>query len=411
MNNTTIVYVSYDGMGDQLGQSQVLPYIEGLAQRGYQFELLSFEKPPSNQSFRGLSAHRVHSTRLRYHQRPRVPATIMDITQGALATSILGQISKAQFVHARSYVAATAALPYCRISRTPLLFDMRGLWPDERVDCGSWTADGMIDRSLRYAEKMLLQNSASITVLTNNMASHLRHSRPYNIPSKIHVIPTCVDLELFRTDIRPNSEIQRQVSGTFPLVYLGAVSRRNLIDQMVRFYRHWRRVATPSRLMVITRDNIEPIRQALRPFSLENELIHHSLNRPEVPAAIKCGYAGLFLYRGTIGTIGISPTKLGEFLASGLPVVGNMVGDSKQLLDGETGVLLKDLSEGSMAKGAEKLFALAQHPETQGHCRARAEQWFSLSKGIDAYEQVYQDILQSFQRQNDSWWPRNFRTT
>ncbi len=39
-----ILYVSYDGMTDPLGQSQVLPYIEGLSKYGYQYTLISCEK-------------------------------------------------------------------------------------------------------------------------------------------------------------------------------------------------------------------------------------------------------------------------------------------------------------------------------------------------------------------------------
>ena len=39
-----VLYISYDGMTDPLGQSQVLPYLEGLSQQGFRFTLLSFEK-------------------------------------------------------------------------------------------------------------------------------------------------------------------------------------------------------------------------------------------------------------------------------------------------------------------------------------------------------------------------------
>jgi hypothetical protein len=40
-----ILYIAYDGMTDPLGQSQVLPYISGLSKLGYQFTLISCEKP------------------------------------------------------------------------------------------------------------------------------------------------------------------------------------------------------------------------------------------------------------------------------------------------------------------------------------------------------------------------------
>ena len=40
-----IVYLSYDGMTDPLGRSQVLPYLAGLAARGHAIELVSLDKP------------------------------------------------------------------------------------------------------------------------------------------------------------------------------------------------------------------------------------------------------------------------------------------------------------------------------------------------------------------------------
>ena len=39
-----VLFISYNGMLDPLGQSQVLPYLRELARRGVQFTLLSFER-------------------------------------------------------------------------------------------------------------------------------------------------------------------------------------------------------------------------------------------------------------------------------------------------------------------------------------------------------------------------------
>src|SRR5690242_9441765 len=39
-----VLFISYNGMLDPLGQSQVLPYLRELARRGVGFTLLSFER-------------------------------------------------------------------------------------------------------------------------------------------------------------------------------------------------------------------------------------------------------------------------------------------------------------------------------------------------------------------------------
>ena len=39
-----ILFISYDGLLDPLGKSQVLPYLLGLSEKGYRFCILSYEK-------------------------------------------------------------------------------------------------------------------------------------------------------------------------------------------------------------------------------------------------------------------------------------------------------------------------------------------------------------------------------
>lgn len=40
-----VLFISYNGMLEPLGQTQVLPYLRELAKRSVKFILLSFEKP------------------------------------------------------------------------------------------------------------------------------------------------------------------------------------------------------------------------------------------------------------------------------------------------------------------------------------------------------------------------------
>ena len=74
-----VLFISYNGMLDPLGQTQVIPYLRELAKRGVQFTLLSFERAVA---FEGEGARRRDELRstlrkqgiewhwLRYHQRP-----------------------------------------------------------------------------------------------------------------------------------------------------------------------------------------------------------------------------------------------------------------------------------------------------------------------------------------------------
>ena len=39
----TCLYITYDGLLDPLGQSQILPYIKNLNNKGYEFIIISYE--------------------------------------------------------------------------------------------------------------------------------------------------------------------------------------------------------------------------------------------------------------------------------------------------------------------------------------------------------------------------------
>jgi len=45
MSIKNILFISYDGMTDPLGQSQVIPYLTSLTKFGYTFTILSCDKP------------------------------------------------------------------------------------------------------------------------------------------------------------------------------------------------------------------------------------------------------------------------------------------------------------------------------------------------------------------------------
>src|SRR5689334_790538 len=86
-----VLFISYNGMLDPLGQSQVLPYLRELAKRGVRFTLLSFERDKAftadgiaqcEQLREKLKTENIEWHWLRYHQRPSIPATIYDVMAG-----------------------------------------------------------------------------------------------------------------------------------------------------------------------------------------------------------------------------------------------------------------------------------------------------------------------------------------
>lgn len=386
-----VVYVTYDGLGDPLGRSQVLPYVEGLAARGHSFEILSFEKPGVTLRFRERIAPGVRWTALRYHKRPTVPATVFDMALGLMVSSLFRALHGIDLVHVRSYVAATMALPLVRALGVPWLFDMRGFWPDEKADAGAWPREGRLYRSAKAVERTLLTRSTAITVLTNAMQAWLRRDCPYaaQIRAPISVIPTCADLSTFRASAPRDEALARELAGARVLAYVGSFGTWYMAREMGEFYLAWRRRG-PSKLLVISRDEPAELRAVLRAEGLEAELVHRPSSREEVAPRIRCADAAMCFVRPTFSKTGSSPTKLGELLGCGVPVVANLVGDMGTVLEGtRAGVVVDASRPGSFDDAAASLWERSVDPTIAGEARALAERWFSLERGLDGYERVY----------------------
>src|SRR4051812_9913308 len=93
------VYVTYDGLEDPLGQSQVVPYVVGLGERGHQIHVISFEKRPAKLRANERLAPNVTWTALRYHKAPTLPATLFDMGQGLAVASALRIVARAELLH------------------------------------------------------------------------------------------------------------------------------------------------------------------------------------------------------------------------------------------------------------------------------------------------------------------------
>lgn len=390
-----VVYVSYDGLSDPLGQSQVLPYVMGLAERGHRFDVLSFEKPGVPLRFREGITERVAWTALRYHQTPTVPATALDMTQGLATLGLLAGIRRADLVHARSYVACTLALPYCIAAGVPLLFDTRGLWPDEKVEAGSWTRESRVYRGAKAAERRLMARSDAITVLTHAFRDYLRSDYPHRaeIESPIHVIPTCVDLDLFSPEVEPDRAMHEQLGGARALVYAGSLGGFYMAKKIAEFYLRWRLYRRSARLLIVSRQDPAEIREALADAGVESELLHRSASRNEVPGLLRCADAAIAFDGRGFGGVGTAPTKLGEALACGLPMAVSAVGDVERVLSGaKVGVVMRDTSSEGLDRAARELAELAELGETREAARRHAESWFNLRAGLDAYDRLYRQL-------------------
>lgn len=383
-----VIYVSYDGALDPLGASQVVPYLLGLGARGVSITLFTFEKPARwgqaaarEEMQRRLRARGIRWWPLRYHKWPRLAGTLRDIVAGGRAIAREAARSAPALIHCRGDIATVMAR-WARLPQaTRFLYDVRGLFSDERVETGSWQRDSLLDRAVRRMEAANLERADGAVVLTRHAAKALRGRRP-SLPL-LRAIPTCADVSTFR----PRAPGHKP---EFGLLYSGSVGTWYMVEEMVAFARLAAEVV-PGPVLFLTQEPGE-----FRQLGATHDWAEiHAAEPGAVAEWLRLGTALFFFIRPIPSKRASCPTKFAEALASGLPVVCNRgIGDLDDIVEREgVGVLVDGFSDAAYSSAARRLKDLLEDPGLSGRCRRLAETRYSVDLGVDAYHGLYTELV------------------
>jgi glycosyltransferase involved in cell wall biosynthesis len=372
-----VFYVSYDGVGEPLGRSQVLGYLFRLA-ASYDITLVSFEKDDTDR--RALRAevegNGIRWLPLRYHRRPPVLSTLVDVLAAVRVLREAAAAGRPAIVHVRSYVPALIALLARRWTGGRFLFDIRGFWADERVEGGIWPAGGLLYRLAKRCERWFFSQADAVVTLTEASIPQIR-SWMGTRDAPVVVIPTCVDIERF-ADRPPRPGGPHTVwSGS-----LGTWYRFDLVVQVAG--------AIGLPLTVVTRQP-DLARDQLDGFPAT--LVSRPPN--EVANELYVGDIGLCLVVSSFSKTASSPTRLGEYLAAGMPVlVTPGVGDLEALVeDHGVGVVLRGESSAAIQNAAQQIARMAWDPSVHDRCRQLAATEFDVKDGTERYDTLYRRLL------------------
>jgi len=390
-----VLLISYDGMLEPLGQSQVLPYVRGLAARGAAMTVLSFEKRFDLCSRERVAALReelggrgIRWVALRYHKRPTVLATSWDVLVGLVRAFRIVRAERIELIHARSYVAALIGWLLKRATGVRWLFATIAFWVDERADVGFWRQGSFLYRVGKRLERRFFEEADEITTLTER-ARRIIEMWPGLAAPRVTAIPTCVDLVRFA----PRSGAG--LPGEAPVfIYTGSVGTYYAFDDALRFVAAARRRWPGARFLALTRQR-EEVAAAVRRAELPLDTVMvASASYADVPRYLEQAHAGLAFYQPGFVRQGTCPTKVGEYLAMGLPaVVNGWVGDMETLVgERRVGAVLPDCTEEAFERALDELETLWADPARAARCRQVAERHFSLERGVERYWEIYRRL-------------------
>jgi len=406
MDVKKVLYITYDGLTDPLGQSQILPYLIGLSQYGYRFTILSFEKKDRFQNEKAIidqltAESNIDWVPLTFTTRPPLLSKFYDAVRMKRSAVALYRKEGFDMVHCRSYVAADAGLYLKKKFGIKFFFDMRGFWADEKKD-GTWNVKNplfnLVYKYYKTKEAEYLGHADYIISLTEAGKKEMSTWASFQENVPVSVIPCCADMQHFsltnneqKKKARENLEIK---NAQLVLSYLGSVGTWYMLEEMLLFFKEVKKKYPDAKFLFITHTPRQMIDQHIAQLNLEpKDFIITQAARKEVPGLIKASDINISFIKPVYSKISSSPTKLGEVLSMGIPVIVNVgVGDVEETVNNaNAGYVLHDFKEEDFKKAVDAIPSLLQ--KQPADIRKAVENVYSLERGIQLYRKSYQQIF------------------
>ena len=403
MKEKKLVFLSYDGIADPLGQSQILPYIFGISSnKNYKITILSFEKTENYYQNKVLILNKLKKNNidwapLKYTKYPPIFSTIWDIYKLRRAINKL-KVKGLDLIHCRSYITSLVALGFKKKYKTPFIFDMRGLYADERVDGKIWSLDNFIYKKIynyfKSKEKEFLQYSDYTISLTENGKKEMGS---WNLPnqSKIKVIPCCTDEKLFQKNNIQNVRSELGFNkDDFIISYVGSIGTWYMLDEMLDFFKCLQIKKPKAKFLFITKDNPQLILEKVKSKKIDISAIKiQPSSREMMPSFIGVSNFSIFFILPVFSKKASSPTKMGEIMNLGIPIICNSgVGDVDEIMEQSMPELLvKEFSNDEYERVIDLI--TNNYKPNQKTIIETSHNYYSLEKGVEKYKEVYKEIL------------------
>ena len=417
MKSKHILFVSYDGMTDSLGQSQVLPYIKQISKHNYRYTLISFEKQDRFLQFKDTIIEICNESNItwvpiKYASKIPIISTIWNVIRLKRKVFSIHRQNPIDLFHSRSHVPSLVAQMLQKKHQVPYLFDMRGFWADERVDGGVWDLKNPVFKKVfnffKRKEIEFIEEANAIVSLTYNGKNEiLSWQSMNNVPPKlknkdlsIEVIPCCVDTELFNinsVDVKKANELKNQLNiaeDSFVLGYVGSIGTWYMLPEMLDFFKVLKSKKQNALFLFITNEPEEKIKSiAIQKGIDPNDIKVASCLHKEVPTYISLFDISIYFILPAYSKKASSPTKQGELMAMGIPIVCNAnVGDADKIIaETNSGWVISNFKEKEYEKITSKILnePLPNRQEIIQH----GVREFNLESGAERFRKTYERIL------------------
>lgn len=397
------LYVTNLGLMDNLGMTQILPYITGLAEKGIKFTVLSYEKDENlknrnkvNDTKNTLNKYAVKWTALLYHNRW---GNLYDIFVGVFRAAALILKDKIEVIHARASIPIIMGWPLARLFNRKIIYDRRGTMKGDFIDdvnLKNVFSFGFFSDIADSLDRFFVRHSNAVIVLTERSKELLKKNELAVGKGVIcDFIPCCVEQERFReTDDADISTID--LNDKFVISYVGSLGTCYLLEEMVDFFKALRKERKNTFFLIVSHSDKEMINSVFsaKGVSERDYAVVHA-DPSEVPLWLGKSDCSIMFIKKVECKIGSSPTKFAESLASGVPVIINRgIGDAEDIVrTNRIGCIVESLDEKGYSKALSSLTELLKEGTLlKNRCKETSGRLFSIELGVEKYKAIYDSL-------------------
>lgn len=336
------IYLTFDGLSDPLGQSQIIPYLESF-QSEDDFYLISLEKLSRIKKFNLNSDLNNKNFQWKYfyfYEKNNKFFKIIELLKVLLLCLKISLNRNVKSIHCRGFHPALVGIIIKYLFKAKLIFDMRGLWVDEKVDTKRLNKSFLIDRVLfkilKIIESFLFKKSDCIVILTNKVKEYLVNKKKVN-EKKLYVIPCSVDYDNFYIESKKfnKSDLLKKLNLKLDhkiLCYCGSISEYYMIHEMFQLFERLYAKNKKFYFLLITNQKID-LDKILNNKLYKDNIILQNTEWKNIPSLLSCADIMISFIKPTFAKIASSPTKVAEGFALGIPLLSNKnIGDLDSII-------------------------------------------------------------------------------
>ncbi len=233
---------------------------------------------------------------------------------------LLTKINSIGFIQAEAHEAGLAVLRH-KPSGVNVIVDFHGAAPEESEQ---WRRRQETQTHwLDTAEKICLQKADAALVVSPEMIDHLQKKHPLIQKPPFFMVPVNVEENFFQAHSKMQARKKLGLTENHLVyVYSGGAQDYQCIEEMADLFNLLRSKNENARLLIISAQQKE-FRQKTRAISPQffSEVVFISAQKNEVPSLLAAGDIAFLLRKDNILNTVSCPTKFGEYLACGLPVI------------------------------------------------------------------------------------------